>query len=102
MVSFVVGVIEVVPETSIRRRPPAWVCGLRVRRMSFSVTGGELQRARTEGLPVVLLDFVVNLLSMDRDFVGRLNAELDDVTLEANDLHGDTPINDDAFTRFAR
>ena len=49
-----------------------------------------------------LLNHIVNLLPMDREFGRSLDAQLDSVLVDAQDFDDDSSIDDDAFIDFAR
>jgi hypothetical protein len=51
---------------------------------------------------IIALDFIINLLAMDRHLLGRLNADFDHVALQPDNFHDDAAVNYDAFARFAR
>src|SRR5262249_56822180 len=61
--------------------------------------GAALGRCRCRRL--VALDDFVNLFAMDRQFRGRLYAQLHGVLVDAEDLHDDAAVYDDAFVEFA-
>jgi hypothetical protein len=52
-------------------------------------------------LAVGLLDLVVHLLAMDGDIRGSFDADLHEVSIEADDLDDDAAVDDHAFARFA-
>ena len=50
---------------------------------------------------VALLDFLVDLLAMDGNFRGRIDANLDKVPLGADDLYDDPAVDHDVFVGLA-
>ena len=61
---------------------------------------GSLSRVQ-RGCLFVLLNDVVNLFAMDREFGWRLNPEFDRILIDAQDLNDDFSINDYAFIQFS-
>src|ERR1043166_5311438 len=75
--------------------------------LSFSLSGRTRRGVRCSCTPpclcqLVTLDGVVNFLAMHRQLRRRLDAQFYGVAIDAQDLHDDAAIDDDAFVQFER